>query len=112
MLFFYGSDIAWGQIMRRLSMHSIIGIATGAYFFYLLPAAAQGLDQKFSPIKEAQESDPAGFTLMIVCIGILVTMVLGLFGGTIFYMSRDKKNKQERASRQTKPEVETASGQE
>lgn len=93
-------------------MQSIIGIATGAYFTYLLPAAAQGIDQKFSPIRQAQESDPAGFTLMIVCIGILVTMVLGLFGGTIFYMSRDKKMKQERTSRQSKPEVETTAGQE
>ncbi len=98
--------------MCRLSMQSIIGIATGAYFTHLLPATAQGIDQKFSPIRQAQESDPAGFTLMIVCIGILVTMVLGLFGGTIFYMSRDKRMKQERASRQSKPEVETAAGQE
>ncbi|MBZ0185204.1 MAG: hypothetical protein K8F91_03055 [Candidatus Obscuribacterales bacterium] len=62
-------------------------ILTGAW----LAVRAQDLDHFLGPIRQAQESDPGGFGLMIFCIGLLVTMVLGLFVGTMFYIFKSKK---------------------
>ena len=73
-------------------------------------AYAQNIDHSLGPIKQAQAADPAGFTLMIVCIGLLVFMVLGLFGGTMFYMCKDKsKNKQYSGSSPQKEESKIGS---
>lgn len=77
----------------RLFIHGLVGIIFSA----CSPAIAQNLDHSLGPIKQAQETDPAGFGLMVFCICLLVLMVLGLFGGTIFYFVQDKKKRQNRA---------------
>ncbi|MGD9682315.1 MAG: hypothetical protein AB7W16_14100 [Candidatus Obscuribacterales bacterium] len=56
-------------------------------------ALAQNIEHSLGPIRQSQEADPGGFTLMIFCIGLLVTMVLCLFAGTMFYFLKGKKKK-------------------
>lgn len=77
----------------------VIFLLYGTVLSAAMPVAAQGINNSLAPITQAQESDPAGFTLMIISISLLVLMVLGLFGGTLFYMSQDKKAKQARANK-------------
>ena len=82
-------------------IRSMISLARTKYIYYSigiaisasLPAWSQDIDHSLGPIKQAQSSDPAGFQLMIFCIGLLVFMVLGLFTGTMFYFMQGKKNK-------------------
>jgi len=56
-------------------------------------ALAQNIEHSLGPIRQSQEADPGGFTLMIFCIGLLVTMVLCLFAGTMFYFLKGGKSK-------------------
>lgn len=72
---------------RAIYIHCLLGIA----FSTSLPAWAQNIDHSLGPIKQAQNADPAGFQLMIFCIGLLVFMVMGLFLGTMFYFMKGKK---------------------
>lgn len=68
---------------------AIIGITSGIGE----AALAQNIEHSLGPIRQSQEADPGGFTLMIFCIGLLVTMVLCLFAGTMFYFLKSKKKK-------------------
>jgi len=52
---------------------------------------AQGVNDSLAPIMDSTESDPAGAQLMFMCIGLLVTLVMTIFGGTMYYMLRSKK---------------------
>ena len=94
--------------MSRFIIYCLYGTVLSAS----LPVAAQGINNSLAPIKQAQESDPAGFSLMIISIGLLVMMVLGLFGGTLFYMSQDKKAKQARANKVSQASEQVSSEQE
>jgi hypothetical protein len=42
---------------------------------------------------DSQSLDPAGFRLMLMCIGMLVLLVVSLFAGTMFYFLKGKKDK-------------------
>lgn len=54
-------------------------------------ALAQGVSDALTPIMDSTENDPAGAQLMIMCIGLLVTLVMTIFGGTMYYMLRANK---------------------
>jgi len=54
-------------------------------------ALAQGVNDSLAPIMDSTENDPAGAQLMIMCIGLLVTLVMTIFGGTMYYMLKSKK---------------------
>ena len=77
------------------------GIINGVY----LPVSAQGLDHSLGPIKQAQAADPAGFGLMVFCIGLLIFMVLALFIGTMFYFMKGQKKP---AQNESSPPVKEA----
>lgn len=77
--------------MNKLGRAEYIFCSIGITINTCLPVWSQGIDHSLGPIKQAQSSDPAGFQLMIFCIGLLVFMVFGLFAGTIFYFVQDKK---------------------
>lgn len=79
-------------------------IAVGIAVSIGLPAFAQNIDHSLGPIRQAQSSDPAGFTLMVFCIGLLVFMVLGLFIGTMFYFMKGQKK--QIATKATAPQNE------
>ncbi len=61
-------------------------------------AFAGELGDAFVPIKDSTSADPAGFQLMIISIGILVTMVLSIFTVTIVYMTKSKSKPVPRAA--------------
>jgi hypothetical protein len=42
---------------------------------------------------DSQSMDPAGFRLMLMCIGLLALLVVSLFAGTMFYFLKGKKGK-------------------
>lgn len=54
-------------------------------------AVAQGVNDALTPIMDSTENDPAGAQLMFMCIGLLVTLVMTIFAGTMYYMLRSKK---------------------
>ncbi len=56
------------------------------------PCLAQnGAADAVNRMSDVQTTDPGGFTLMVICIGMLVTLVLCLFAGTMFYFLKSKK---------------------
>ncbi len=75
-----------------LSLIAIVacGITSVAY--------AGELSDAFVPIKDSTSTDPAGFQLMMISIGILVTMVLSIFTVTIVYMTKSKAKPVARAT--------------
>ncbi len=42
---------------------------------------------------DSQSTDPAGFRLMMMCIGLLFLLVVSLFAGTMFYFLKAKRDK-------------------
>lgn len=56
----------------------------------------------FAPIQASTAADPAGAQLMIISITLLFMLVLSIFGGTMYYMFKDKE-KQRRRQAQNNP---------
>lgn len=62
------------------------------WFYVWGPHFAQGgVAQAVKSMSDVQTSDPGGFTLMCICVGMLITLVLCLFAGTMFYFGKSKK---------------------
>ena len=58
-----------------------------------LPCQCRELGDALTPIKSSTQSDPAGFGLMIFCIGLLVFLVLTIFVGTGYYVFKGGKKR-------------------
>ena len=82
-----------------------LSIVSGA----LSVAYAGEATDAFAPIKASTEADPAGMQLMFISIGILVFMVLLIFGTTIFYMTSSGKKRESRSTSETTSSKETDS---
>jgi len=70
-------------------------LAGGINIIYgaLMPVFAGEASDIFVPIKDSTSNDPAGFQLMVISIGILVTMVGAIFTVTMIYMLKGNKKK-------------------
>jgi hypothetical protein len=73
------------QIGVALVLFSVLALVSSP------EALSQGVNDALTPIMDSTENDPAGAQLMFMCIGLLVTLVLTIFGGTMYYMLRAKK---------------------
>jgi len=55
------------------------------------PAWATPISDAIGPVTDTETTDPNGFKLMIVCIGLLIFVAFTLIGVTIFYFAKQKK---------------------
>jgi hypothetical protein len=54
-------------------------------------AIAKSVGEAMSVVTDSEASDPNGFKLMIIAIGLLVFLAFSLIGVTIFYFAKNKK---------------------
>ncbi len=60
-----------------------------------LAALAKDVSEALSDMSATGSNDPHGFTLMVVCIGILFTLAVGTMIATFAYAFKGKKSKTE-----------------
>ncbi len=61
---------------------------------HAVAAYAKPVGEAMSVITDSETTDPNGFKLMVMCIGLLVFLAFTLIGVTIFYFTKGKKKDQ------------------
>jgi hypothetical protein len=69
----------------------VMARSLGIVLISIAPVWAKPLSDAISTVTDTESTDPNGFKLMIVCIGLLVFLAFTLIGVTIFYFAKQKK---------------------
>lgn len=61
------------------------------------PSFAKQVGEALTDLSQVQDTDPNGFRLMIMCIGLLFTLAATLIGVTVWYMTTERAKQRARA---------------
>lgn len=67
-----------------------IACAAISWILLTVPAVAKQVGEALSDMSEVQQSDPGGYTLMVICICLLFVLAGSLIGVTTWFMVKGK----------------------